>query len=49
MMVNKQPRIKNNKTKFSPTFVHDEFIREVECVVLGVCIERISDIVFDLE
>jgi hypothetical protein len=28
-MVNKQPRIKNNKTKFSSTFTQDEFIEGV--------------------
>jgi hypothetical protein len=36
MTVNTQPRTKNNKTRFSSTFTHDEFIREVKGVVLGV-------------
>jgi hypothetical protein len=40
MMVNKQPIIKNDKTKFSSTFAHDEFI---EGVFPGVYWENIKE------
>ena len=49
MTVKIQPRVKNNKTRFSPTLLHDEFSNNVEAVRLDVsCIERLFGIRNDI-